>query len=70
MGGVGGEVLAKLRWKYYPHVSSQDYSAAWYKRFEARQGARRCYVCGEIASFSTVERVIRYSRDLAERLFA
>ncbi len=70
MGGVGGELLAKLRWKYYPHVSSEDYRAAWYKRFEARQGARRCYVCGEIASFSTVERVIRYSRDLAERCFA
>jgi len=69
MGGEPGETVARVRWKYYPHVSSVDYRAGWYDRFEALQGRHRTYVCGEIASFSTVERVIRYSRDLARRFF-
>lgn len=69
MGGEPGETVTRVRWKYYPHVSSEDYRSGWYDRFEALQGRHRTYACGEIASFSTVERVIRYSRDLAARFF-
>lgn len=69
MGGEPGETVARVRWKYYPHVSCQDYRAGWYDRFEALQGRNRTYACGEIASFSTVERVIRYSNDLSRRFF-
>ena len=69
MGGEGGETIAKVRWKYYPHVSTEDYRSGWYERFEGIQGRDRTYACGEIASFSTVERTIRYSRDLARRFF-
>ena len=70
MGGRTVEDLATVRWKYYPHVSCDDYRAGWYDRFEALQGARRSCVTGEIASFSTVERSVRYSKDLVRRLFA
>lgn len=69
MGGEPGETLTKVRWKYYPHVSTDDYRAGWYGRFEALQGQRKTYACGEIASFSTIERVIRYSHELARRFF-
>lgn len=69
MGGRPGDTVARVRWKYYPHVSCEDYRAGWYERFEALQGRNRTFACGEIASFSTVERVIRYSRDLAARFF-
>ncbi len=69
LGGEPGPTVARVRWKYYPHVSCEDYRSGWYSRFEALQGRNRTYACGEIASFSTVERVIRYSRDLSRRFF-
>lgn len=69
MGGEPGQTVARVRWKYYPHVSCEDYRAGWYERFEAQQGRNRTFACGEVASFSTVERVIRYSNDLARRFF-
>ena len=69
MGGEPLGILASVNWKYFPHVGTSDYRGGYYRRFEARQGARRTYLAGEIASFSTVERTVGYSRELVRRFF-
>jgi len=70
LGGRVVEIMARADWKYFPHVGPEDYSGGWYERFEALQGLDRTFVTGEIASFSTVERTARYSRELVRRFFA
>jgi predicted NAD/FAD-binding protein len=57
-------------WRYFPHVSPHDFASGWYERFEARQGRRRTFYCGEVGQFSAVEPVVAYSRALVERCFA
>lgn len=57
-------------WKYFPHVTGRDIAAGWYRRAEALQGRRSTYYAGEVMSFSTIEHVARYSRDLVKRFFA
>ncbi len=70
LGGRVVETMARADWKYFPHVGPEDYAGGWYGRFEGLQGRNRTFVTGEIASFSTVERSARYSRDLVRRFFA
>ncbi len=69
LGGKLEKHEIKETWKYFPHLDQADYRDSWYQRFEDLQGKNRCYVTGEIASFSTVERVVRYPKDLVRRFF-
>jgi hypothetical protein len=69
LGGTFKETVASVRWKYFPHVGSEDIEGGYYKRLEALQGRRSTYYAGELLSFSTVERTIRYSRSLVDRFF-
>lgn len=68
LGGHTRRVLARKSWRYFPHVSSQDFAAGFYPAVEAMQGQRRTFYSGEVLSFSCVEPVVAYSEYLAPRV--
>jgi hypothetical protein len=68
VGGKTKKVLTRRAWRYFPHVSSQDFARGFYPRIEALQGARRTFYTGEVLSFSCVEPVVAYSELLASRV--
>ena len=70
LGGTMGEVLARKRWKYFPHFSPSAFKQGAHDRLEARQGYRNSYFAGEVMSFSTVEHVAQYSKEFVGRFFA
>lgn len=69
VGGTVRELISMDRWKYFPHVSPEDYAGGYYDRLESIQGRRATFIAGELPSFSTVECSVRYSRDLVRRFF-
>ncbi|HTX73673.1 MAG TPA: FAD-dependent oxidoreductase [Rectinemataceae bacterium] len=70
LGGTFTGTETSVRWKYFPHVGSEDLAGGYYRRLEALQGRQSTYYAGELLAFSTIERSVRYSRDLVERFFA
>jgi predicted NAD/FAD-binding protein len=69
LGGRLDEVIVARRWRYFPHVDTDDFAAGYYRRLEALQGQRRTYYCGEIFAFGAVETVVAYARTLVQRHF-
>lgn len=69
LGGRLDDVIVAHRWRYFPHVQSDDIAAGYYRRLEALQGRRRTYYCGEIFAFAAVETVVAYARALVRRHF-
>lgn len=63
------EFLHTQRWRYFPHVSSAAMRAGWYDDLEALQGTFHTLYTGEILSFTLVELIANYSRDLVARHF-
>ncbi|MCX7023249.1 MAG: FAD-dependent oxidoreductase [Spirochaetes bacterium] len=70
VGGRFVETAASARWKYFPHVDTDALRDVFPPKLEALQGLRRVWFAGELMSFSTIERTVRYSRDLVDRFFA
>jgi predicted NAD/FAD-binding protein len=69
LGGRVRRVHTRRAWRYFPHVTTAAMRAGYYERLEALQGRRRTYYAGELLSFSTVESVVAYARDLIARHF-
>jgi hypothetical protein len=69
LGGWMGDVIALRRWRYFPHVETDDIAGGYYRRLEALQGQNRTLYCGEILAFAAVETVVEYARVLMHRHF-
>jgi phytoene dehydrogenase-like protein len=69
LGGRLGEVIVARRWRYFPHVSTDDIAGGFYRRLEALQGTRRTVYCGEILAFGAVETVVAYARAVVREHF-
>lgn len=70
MGGRVRSIVTRRPWRYFPHVSSASIEGRFHARFEALQGARHTYYASEVLSFSCVEPVVAFARDLVGRHFA
>ena len=68
-GALKGVHYAK-KWRYFPHVSTEDLARGFFERMEAMQGARHTYYAGELLSFAIVETVMSQAYDLVKRHFA
>lgn len=58
------DILLTKHWRYFPHVSSDAMLDGFYDDLEALQGVNRTFYTGELLSFTLVELVTRYSRNL------
>jgi hypothetical protein len=58
-----------VSWDYFPHVTSQELAAGFYKRLEAMQGQRGLYYVGAIMNFETVEDTAYYAKELVRARF-
>ena len=63
------EVIRHELWRYFPHVSPEEFKAGFYPRMEALQGQNKTYYGGEIMGFSSVEGTALYSYSLVDRFF-
>ncbi|PNT61291.1 hypothetical protein BRADI_5g13250v3 [Brachypodium distachyon] len=62
MGGTAQNVLLQRRFKYFPHVSSEDMKDGFYERFESQlQGFQNTYYVGGLLAFELTERNASYS---------
>jgi hypothetical protein len=55
-------VVAQKRWQFFPHVRPEDFAAGFFERLEALQGHRNTLYVSSIASMSTVEDTVGYTR--------
>lgn len=67
--GELAEILTTKHWRYFPHVSVEAMQAGFYDDVERMQGRNRTFYVGEVLSFTLVELVARYSRNLVETRF-
>jgi hypothetical protein len=62
LGGRVKEVFETRKWRYFPHVKSEDLRAGFFDDVERMQGQRHTTYVGEALCFPTVETVVAYSR--------
>ncbi|CAN4114036.1 unnamed protein product [Withania somnifera] len=71
---IGGEVemvVLQRRFKYFPHVNSQDMKDGFYEKIENQlQGQRNTYYVGGLMAFELTERNSSYSMALISKHFA
>ncbi|XP_047319723.1 uncharacterized protein LOC124923793 [Impatiens glandulifera] len=71
MGGEVEEVILQRRFKYFPHVSSQDMKEGFYDKLEQQlQGQNNTYYVGGLMAFELTERNSSYSMALVCKHFA
>ncbi|XVF04642.1 hypothetical protein REPUB_Repub05bG0102300 [Reevesia pubescens] len=71
MGGQVEKVVLQRRFKYFPHVSSQDMKNGFYERLESElQGKRNTYYVGGLMAFELTERNSSYAMALIRKHFA
>ncbi|XP_052188093.1 uncharacterized protein LOC127798517 [Diospyros lotus] len=71
MGGTVKKVILQRRFKYFPHVSSQDMKGGFYDKLEAQlQGHWNTYYIGGLMAFELTERNSSYSMALVCKHFA
>ncbi|KAJ0563865.1 putative AMP-dependent synthetase/ligase, amine oxidase, phosphopantetheine binding ACP [Helianthus annuus] len=71
MGGQVESVILQRRFKYFPHVSSQDMKDGFYNRMENElQGQQNTYYVGGLVAFELTERNSSYSMNLIRKHFA
>lgn len=58
-----------VKWKYFPHVTSEDLRDGFYQKLEGLQGQNNTYLTGEIMNFSCIEGVCEYSQYLVNKYF-
>ena len=63
------ELMHYEAWKYFPHVSSEDFAKGFYDEFERLQGSANTYFTGGMLGFETVHTTMRYSESVVERFF-
>ncbi|XP_065866063.1 uncharacterized protein [Euphorbia lathyris] len=65
------EVVLQRRFRYFPHVTSQDMKDGFYERLESElQGLRNTYYVGGLMAFELTERNSSYSMALISKHFA
>lgn len=69
LGGSLIKVEQIVKWKYFPHVDTQDMQDGFYPKLESIQGFNNTYYLGELLNFSTVELSAVYAKNLVERFF-
>ncbi|KAL5566579.1 hypothetical protein UlMin_029743 [Ulmus minor] len=71
MGGEVEDVVLQRRFKYFPHVGSQDIKEGFYEKLESElQGSRNTYYVGGLMAFELTERNSSYSMALVCKHFA
>ncbi|KAL6652550.1 hypothetical protein ACP70R_011475 [Stipagrostis hirtigluma subsp. patula] len=71
MGGTVQKVLLQRRFKYFPHVSSEDMKNGFYERVESQlQGFQDTYYVGGLLAFELTERNALYSISAVCKHFA
>ncbi|KAK9273513.1 hypothetical protein L1049_018323 [Liquidambar formosana] len=71
MGGEIEKVVLQRRFKYFPHVSSQDMKDGFYEKMESElQGMKNTYYVGGLMAFELTERNSSYSMALVCKHFA
>ncbi|MFP4362267.1 MAG: FAD-dependent oxidoreductase [Spirochaetia bacterium] len=68
-GGKLKEILHHAKWKYFPHVTPEDFQNGFYAELEGLQGRKNTYYAGEITGFSTIEISAAYSEELVDKHF-
>ena len=69
LAGEVAEFLHTQHWRYFPHVPSDVMRGGWYEDVEGMQGRFHTFYVGEVLSFTLVELVANYARDLVSRHF-
>ncbi|KAI4340550.1 hypothetical protein MLD38_025375 [Melastoma candidum] len=65
MGGQVEQVVLQRRFKYFPHVRSEDMKNGFYENIESKlQGQRNTYYVGGLLAFELTERNSSYSMSL------
>ena len=54
---------------YFPHVTTEDFAAGWYRDLEAMQGTNRTFYNGGVMAFELIEPIVEYSDDLVRAHF-
>ncbi|KAK9078555.1 hypothetical protein SSX86_002612 [Deinandra increscens subsp. villosa] len=71
MGGQVENVILQRRFKYFPHVSSQDMKEGFYDKMENElQGQQNTYYVGGLVAFELTERNSSYAMNLVRKHFA
>ncbi|XP_023751472.1 uncharacterized protein LOC111899831 [Lactuca sativa] len=71
MGGQVESVILQRRFKYFPHVTSQDMKEGFYDKMEMElQGQQNTYYVGGLVAFELTERNSTYSMNLIRKHFA
>ncbi|XP_057472971.1 uncharacterized protein LOC130761485 [Actinidia eriantha] len=71
MGGMVEKVILQRRFKYFPHVSSQDMKEGFYDKVETQlQGQQNTYYVGGLMAFELTERNSSYAMALICKHFA
>ncbi|EEF48850.1 conserved hypothetical protein [Ricinus communis] len=71
MGAEVEKVILQRRFRYFPHVSSQDVKDGFYERLESElQGLRNTYYVGGLMAFELTERNASYAMALMCKHFA
>jgi predicted NAD/FAD-dependent oxidoreductase len=69
LGGSLQQIHSVSRWKYFPHVATEDLQNGFYEKLESIQGEKHTYYMGELLNFSMVESTAAYAKDLVGRCF-
>ncbi|KAG9450664.1 hypothetical protein H6P81_010629 [Aristolochia fimbriata] len=71
MGGGVEEVILQRRFKYFPHVVSEDMKKGFYEKLETElQGSQNTYYVGGLMAFELTERNSSYAMALVCKHFA
>ncbi|KAK4407365.1 Long-chain-fatty-acid--AMP ligase FadD26 [Sesamum angolense] len=71
MGGEVERIVLQRRFKYFPHVESQDIKNGFYNKVETElQGQQNTYYIGGLMAFELTERNSSYAMALVSRHFA
>ncbi|KAJ1377059.1 Trimeric LpxA-like superfamily [Sesbania bispinosa] len=71
MGGEVESFILQRRFKYFPHISSQDMKNGFYEKLESElQGSRNTYYVGGLMAFELTERNSSYAMAMICKNFA
>lgn len=69
LGIVADNLLMQRRWKYFPHVSSEDLRNGFYKDLDKLQMKKNTIYAGEILDFSNLEHCSCFSKYIVDTYF-
>ncbi|CAM6097433.1 unnamed protein product [Calypogeia fissa] len=69
MGGRVESPILQKKWRYFPHIRSQDMKAGFYDKLAELQGKNNTYYTGALMAFELTERNTAYSTGLIQKCF-